>query len=397
MKLEDIVRRLAELLAELFPDVADGPRIAEAAGIELDGRLLDGRLLDGAQDRVDWWRAALSTVTEDQVGRLLALAQEDRRGSFALLILQKDFERWWRERHQVYRSAKPGARPEPVSPPAPIPSVPDSPAIPKDVQPPEPVGSPAPESSSSPADASVTTLRLDAAVPERVVVGRPFTIAVAVRQLASPRLSEADMPVMRSGDTQVFWPAGQQFVRLRLEVSSAYCTINDEPSRAFRLYQGHDSPTLNFSLTPTVTGPIDVRIELYQEDDLIGSTRINTTADEEMQRLAGTVQVVVHSQTVEAARMTAAAKMTLAKTLLRCPTVLDRQNRDAIVSDLPEEIRLGVSRSDSALLDVQNIIGLALNYDGGLHAFIEGVRLFEGNSLPMAEVDRVLGEIGWAG
>ena len=93
--------------------------------------------------------------------------------------------------------------------------------------------------------------------------------------------------------------------------------------------------------------------------------------------------------------MTAAAKMTLAKSLLRCPTVLDRQNRDAIVNDLSEEIRLGVSRSDSALLDVQNIIGLALNYEGGLNAFIEGVRLFEGNSLPMAEVDRVLGEIGW--
>lgn len=206
------------------------------------------------------------------------------------------------------------------------------------------------------------------------------------------------MPVTRSGDTQVFWPAGQQFVRLRLEVSSAYCTVDDEPARSFRLFQGHDSPTFYFSLTPTVTGPIDVRIELYQEEDLIGSTRINTTVDEQVvSRLAGTVEFVMHSQTVEVARMTAAAKMKLAKALLRCPTVLDRENRDAIVSDLPEEIRLGVSRSDTALLDVQNIIGLALNYEGGLEAFIEGVRLFEGNSLPMAEVDRVLGEIGWVG
>jgi len=386
MKFEDIVRRLADLLAELFPIAADGPRLAQAAGIELDGSLLAG-----GQDRVAWWRAALSTVTEEQVGKLLALAQQERAGSFALLILQSEFERWWRERHQVYRSAKPGARPEP----APAAAAPP-PAIPKDVEPPDTTGPSAPQSSLPAEDAAVTTLRLDAAVPERVVVGRPFTIAIAVRQLASPRLSEADMPVMRSSDAQVFWPAGQSFVRLRLEVSSAYCTVDDEPSRAFRLYQGHDSPTFYFSLTPTVTGPIDVRIELYQEEDLIGSTRINTTADEQVvQRLAATVETVVISQTVEAARMTAAAKMKLAKTLLRCPTVLDRENRDAIVSDLPEAIRLGVSRSDSALLDVQQIIGLALNYEGGLEAFIEGVRLFEGDSLPMAEVDRVLGEIGW--
>ncbi len=380
MTFEDIVRRLADLLAELFPAAADGPRIAQAAGIKLDDSLLAG-----GSDRVAWWRAALRTVTEEQVGSLLALVQQERAGSFQLLILQSEFERWWRERHQVYRGAKPGARPEPVAPPA---------SIPNDAEL-ETTGPSAPQSSFSTGGAAVTTLRLDAAVPERVVVGRPFTIAVAVRQLASPRLSEADMPVMRSGDAQVFWPTGQPFVRLRLEVSSAYCTMNDESSRAFRLYQGHDSPTFYFSLTPTVTGQIDVRIELYQEDDLIGSARINTTSDEQVQRLAGTVQIVMHSQTVEAARMTAAAKMTLAKSLLRCPTVLDRQNRDAIVNDLPEEIRLGVSRSDSALLDVQNIIGLALNYEGGLDAFIEGVRLFEGNSLPMAEVDRVLGEIGW--
>ncbi len=384
MTFEDIVRRLADLLAELFPAAADGPRIAQAAGIELDDSLLAG-----GSDRVAWWRAVLRTVTEEQVGSLLAVAQQERAGSFQLLILQSEFERWWRERHQVYRSAKPGARPEPAPQAAAPPA-----AIPREAEP-ETTGPSAPQSSFSAGVAAVTTLRLDAAVPERVVVGRPFTIAVAVRQLASPRLSEADMPVMRSGDAQVFWPAGQPFVRLRLEVSSAYCTMNDESSRAFRLYQGHDSPTFYFSLTPTVTGQIDVRIELYQEEDLIGSARINTTSDEQVQRLAGTVEIVMHSQTVEAARMTAAAKMTLAKALLRCPTVLDRQNRDAIVNDLPEEIRVGVSRSDSALLDVQNIIGLALNYEGGLDAFIEGVRLFEGDSLPMAEVDRVLGEIGW--
>ncbi|OQA40156.1 MAG: hypothetical protein BWY52_02934 [Chloroflexi bacterium ADurb.Bin325] len=368
--LADIVRRLADLLAEQLPDIADARRFLRAAGIEPASARLDD-----AQDCVAWWRAALETVTEEQVGRLLELARQEFPGLLQLLIVQDAFERWRPKGHQGSRGIEP-VGPGPVAPPTP-----------KAAEP-----SPAP----SIADAAVITLRLDAAVPERVVVDRPFTIAVAVRWPSSPRLSEADLPVTRSDDTQVFWPSDQPFVRLRLMVSSAYCTVNDEPSRPFRLYRGHDSPIFYFSLTPTVTGPIDVRIELYQEDDLIGSARVNTTADRG-ERLAGVMNLTFPSQTVEAARMTAAAKMALAKALLGCPTVLDRQNRDAVVNDLPDEIRLGVSRSDSALLDVQNIIGLALNYEGGLDAFIAGVRLFEGNSLSMAKVDRVLGEIGWVG
>ena len=242
----------------------------------------------------------------------------------------------------------------------------------------------------------MTTLRLDAAVPERVTVGRAFIIVVQVCQLTSPKLNEPDLPVVKSGETQVEWPSGQEFVRLRVQVSSASCTINGDSARSFRLRRGHDSPPLNFELTPTVSGPVNVLIELYQEEDLIGAARVNTTAEQTVMRLAGEVNVVIHSETVQPAPLTNGAKLNLARALLRCPTVSDRQSRDAIVNDLPEDIRLGVSRSDSALLDVQNIITRCVNYTDGLQALIQGVRGFEGDSLPMAEVERVLTEIGWA-
>lgn len=88
--------------------------------------------------------------------------------------------------------------------------------------------------------------------------------------------------------------------------------------------------------------------------------------------------------------MTSAARLDLAKALLLCPSMADRQNRDAIVHDLPAVIQLGISRSNTPLLDVRNIVDGCLNYEGGLGLLIEGVRLYEGDSRPMREVDRLV-------
>ncbi len=86
----------------------------------------------------------------------------------------------------------------------------------------------------------------------------------------------------------------------------------------------------------------------------------------------------------------ASPDLTLAKALLRCPSVQNRQSRNVIVASLPEPVRFALSRSDQQLLDVQNIIEASLNYEGGLNALIAAVRSFEGDSLPMRAVDQVL-------
>jgi hypothetical protein len=401
MTFEANLQRWSKRLAELFPGWVERQRLARAAGIELGLHLMvPGR------DSAAWWQEVLSELTEEQLGALLQAAVQERPGEMSLLILRQEYESWLRERRQAYRSAQPPPRPsfefsmrEPeAAAPDEEPSDGKGLTAPPDVGPPAPVSSFPPDvaaPSSTPSAPEVTTLRLDAAVPERVNVGRAFSIAVAVRQLTSPNLSEPDLPVVRSGDAQIEWPAEQGFVRLRIQVSSAHCKIDGDPARSFKLFRGHDSPTFYFSLTPVVTGQIDVRIELYQEEDLIGSARINTTAADQAERLVGEVEVVLQSHVVQAAPLTSGTQLALARALLRCPTVFDRQTRDAIVNDLPEMIRLGISRSDTALLDVRNIISLALNYQGGLAAFIDGVRAFEGDSLPIAEVDRVLAEAGW--
>lgn len=85
-------------------------------------------------------------------------------------------------------------------------------------------------------------------------------------------------------------------------------------------------------------------------------------------------------------------KRALAAALLACPSMADRGRRDAIVRELPADIQHSITRSDAGLLDVTNTLNAALNYPHGLDTLIDLVRIFEGDSLPMREMDRVLAE-----
>lgn len=146
---------------------------------------------------------------------------------------------------------------------------------------PEPSSQPATE--GEPESKSITTpgdLRLDVAVPERAQVDRAFQIAVAVRQFASPPLVQPDLPVVSSGEAQVVWQ-GEPFIRLRIEVSAPECTFHGPHSQTFRLFRQKDSPVFRFNLTPNVVGTINIIVNLYQEEDALGSAGTNTFVSEQ--------------------------------------------------------------------------------------------------------------------
>lgn len=140
------------------------------------------------------------------------------------------------------------------------------------------------------------TLRIDAAVPETVKVNRAFVLAVAVRQLTSPRLAEDDLSVMASGEAQVVFE-GEGPIHLRLRVSAPDCKIDGADAFSFRLWPGKDSPPFHFNLTPARNGAISIVIQLFQEDDFLGSSRLATRAEGEP---AGQVEMLVMSQPLSA-------------------------------------------------------------------------------------------------
>lgn len=135
---------------------------------------------------------------------------------------------------------------------------------------------------STPQDAKAAPLyeilRIDAAVPKRVVVAEVFTLAVSIRQQTSPVLREKELKVVRSGLAEVEFDDPNAPIRLRLRVSAPTCAIEGEGDRSFRLRHGEDSTVFYFLLTPQREGVIRIVVYLFQEEDLLGNAPLQTQA-----------------------------------------------------------------------------------------------------------------------
>jgi hypothetical protein len=139
-------------------------------------------------------------------------------------------------------------------------------------------------------------LRLDVAVPEQVELDRSFQVAVTVRTPDSPKLAEADLGHVESGDVQINWPDARRPVRLRVQISAPDCEIHGPESHSFSLYTNRNSPVFYFHLTPKVSGSVGIVVTLFQEEDWIGSARVHTSAQE---KVAGRVQMNIASYQID--------------------------------------------------------------------------------------------------
>jgi hypothetical protein len=206
-------------------------------------------------------------------------------------VMAADGESVLFEWHGGWAMATPEERPrmEEEEPPAanggsPAESLPDPPA---------PLLPPAPE---PPGDGSpaIVALRLDAALPEKVVAGREFDLAVSIRQPASPVLAPADLTRHESADFAALWPDDTPFISFRVQVAATDCDIVGPESEQVRLLAGQDSPPVYFRLRPRQVGPVSVIISVYQEADWIGATRVVTDATNE--ELRGEMRIHVDSR-----------------------------------------------------------------------------------------------------
>ncbi|MCP4106640.1 MAG: hypothetical protein GY749_14070 [Desulfobacteraceae bacterium] len=82
----------------------------------------------------------------------------------------------------------------------------------------------------------------------------------------------------------------------------------------------------------------------------------------------------------------------ITEALLSCSSVRDRGTRDAIVEELPHDIRMNIPRHDFIKVDVLGIVGRCMDFNGGLKKLIEIVRFFEGDSECMKIIDDLLNQ-----
>ena len=138
-------------------------------------------------------------------------------------------------------------------------------------------------------------LRLDAAFPAQVQPDRSFMLAIAIRQSDSPKLQELGMDQTTSGDLSVEWADGANSVALRIHISAPDCDIEQDEYK-FRFRKGKDSPNFYFQLTPKKTGPINILVTVYQEQEwVLGTTRLHTDVQE---LISGEVELRMQSHSI---------------------------------------------------------------------------------------------------
>ncbi|MDM8516201.1 hypothetical protein QUF76_08395 [Desulfobacterales bacterium HSG16] len=82
----------------------------------------------------------------------------------------------------------------------------------------------------------------------------------------------------------------------------------------------------------------------------------------------------------------------LAKMMMDCRTMQNRQSRDAVVDQLPPEIKNTVNRLDMAFADTLNIVGRCKDFNDGLKALVCVLKDFEGDSNAMRNVEKIMSD-----
>ncbi len=82
----------------------------------------------------------------------------------------------------------------------------------------------------------------------------------------------------------------------------------------------------------------------------------------------------------------------LTDALLACHHMRDREARNAIVEQLPEDVQSTIQRHAEDKVDVVNICRRCVSYPSGLEALLTALRFFEGESPAMLKVERLATE-----
>jgi hypothetical protein len=80
----------------------------------------------------------------------------------------------------------------------------------------------------------------------------------------------------------------------------------------------------------------------------------------------------------------------LTDALLRVPAVADDDSRRVVLEMLPADLRHAIPFSRFPRIHVLGMVNTSWNYEDGLQSLVRAVRLVEGDSRPMAELDAVI-------
>ncbi|MBA3530520.1 MAG: hypothetical protein H0T73_01175 [Ardenticatenales bacterium] len=87
-------------------------------------------------------------------------------------------------------------------------------------------------------------------------------------------------------------------------------------------------------------------------------------------------------------------KQLVVTALLACDTIKDHEQRRAMLAELPREMATAIPANNVDRVHVLNIVNTWLQYANGFPQLLETLRAFEGDKLPMQEVEAMVRQLG---
>ncbi len=87
-------------------------------------------------------------------------------------------------------------------------------------------------------------------------------------------------------------------------------------------------------------------------------------------------------------------KWKLIDMLLKCPIVKNKDNRDALLGEMPPDITAAIHSSDHAKVHVTNIVNACMDHASGFEHLMEALRFFDGNTKQFKELEEFINESG---
>ena len=144
------------------------------------------------------------------------------------------------------------------------------------------------------------------------------------------------------------------------------------------------------ALTPLVS-QLNADAILERVDAILGQMGATSQAPS---RPAPRYRAGARTQKQDNGAYSAAVARRLTDALLNVPAMADDESRRVVLEMLPADLRHAIPSSRFPRIHVLGMVNTSWNYEDGLQSLVRAVRLVEGDSLPMEELDAVILDIG---
>ncbi|MCA9897363.1 MAG: repressor LexA [Ardenticatenaceae bacterium] len=135
------------------------------------------------------------------------------------------------------------------------------------------------------------TWRIDAAVPDEVLVNRAFELAVSIRPSTAPPMNfEKSIGLSFSEQLEGSWNE-KGATKFNIKVIAPDCEVHDEPQKTV-IVDHNICPIMYFLLTPKSIGQIKIVVTVLQEQQWLGNTLLKTKA---IEQVVGSLKIEVSS------------------------------------------------------------------------------------------------------